>query len=68
MKKSYIIFDARANYDEDEASVLESCSSLKEAKESIKDYPSDSVLFEYDIEPNNENDGTLINPRRINLT
>lgn len=58
MKKLYIVYDARAMYDVDEALVLTTAESLKEAIEDAKDY-GEVVVYSYDIGKGN----TLINPK-----
>jgi hypothetical protein len=45
--KVYILYDARAKYDVDEASVLYSGYSLVEAREAQAAFGPDSVLYEY---------------------
>jgi len=57
-KKIYIIYDGRGITKEqlDDATILEICESLKEAKEAIKDYGS-CCIWSYD-----EDVDKLINP------
>ena len=40
----YLIYDGRYHSDPDRAMVLESCTTKSEAMESLKHWPSDSVL------------------------
>lgn len=54
----YIVYDGRAMYDVDEASVFCTADSLDEAITDAKDY-GEGVVYRYDIDPK---DGvTLIN-------
>jgi hypothetical protein len=46
-KKLYIIYDGRAMFDEDEAMVMDTAYSLREAKSLVKG--TDWVVFEYDV-------------------
>jgi hypothetical protein len=56
----YIVYDGRARYDEDEATVLVSCDTLEEAKGRCPEF-GDCVVFEYDI----AGESTLINGRLV---
>lgn len=62
----YIVYDSRAEYDEDEASIYESIGEMP-TEESAKDYfrnawsGSDGVLFAYDC----DDEDVLINGERI---
>ena len=48
-EKKYILYDGRAvSMGTDEASVLEVCDSLKEAKHACKEY-GDAAVYEYDL-------------------
>ena len=47
-KKQYIIYDGRAIYDEDEATVLCCAPTLKEAKSDCEMF-GESCVFEYDV-------------------
>ena len=59
--KTYIIYDSRAAFgDTDEATVYETCNSLKEAREDVRDMFPDGVIFEYDLV-----NGEAINERMI---
>ena len=50
--KKFILYDARARFsmDTDEATVLETADSEKEAKSCKGDFAADSIWVEYDIE------------------
>jgi len=48
-KKLFILYDGRAHHDEDDAAVLCTAFSEKEAKEDLELFPQDSLWFEYDI-------------------
>ncbi len=58
----WIIYDGRADVDEDEAAVLEACSSRRDLKRALWHWRGhDGVLFEYDANQDNE----LSNGRRV---
>ncbi len=53
MIRLYIIYDGRARYDTDKASVLETCDTLEEAIEDCRlfappSFDSDLVVYSYD--------------------
>jgi hypothetical protein len=48
-KRVYIVYDARAEYDVDEASIMFSCDSLTEAREKKKLFGSDCVIYSYQL-------------------
>jgi hypothetical protein len=48
-QRVYIIYDARAEYDVDEASILFSCGSLTEAKAKQMLFGSDCVIYSYEL-------------------
>lgn len=60
MHKNYLIFDSRYLIDEDNATVLECCDSLKEAKINVNNYSTGSVIVEYDVI-----NGEFVNPKII---
>jgi len=47
MKRLYIIYDGRAMANVDDATVMETCDSLKEAKEDMKDFGDGCVIYSY---------------------
>lgn len=54
-EKSWIVYDHRANFDVDDATVLVSCSSLPEARKYLKDFREyDPVIFEYNVAADNK--------------
>lgn len=59
----WIIYDGRAEFDEDEAAVLEVCSSRRDLKRALWHWCSgyDGVVFEYEGNDRNE----LTNGRRV---
>jgi hypothetical protein len=61
MNKMYIIYDGRARYDVDSATVLDTADSFEEAIQASANAPEDSVVFAYDI----DNNGDLINGKLV---
>ena len=57
----YVVYDSRANYDTDEATVYVTCDTLYEAREYVRNDFSDGVIFSYEKE---ETTQTLIDERR----
>jgi hypothetical protein len=60
--KLWVLYDERANIDEDDAAVLCTAYSLDEAREDRRTMFPTAVIFEYDLEGD-----TLVNGRRIPL-
>lgn len=60
MAKMFILYDERARMtlDTDEASVLVTAASEREAKKYKGDFPSDSIWVEYDVDKDGK---TLLN-------
>jgi len=58
--KSYIVYDGRARYDEDEASVISVEDSLQGAKDLIEELGWDACIFEYDDNGSELTNGKLI--------
>lgn len=58
-KKVWMLFDGRYRTDEDRATCYEVCESLREAKNSAKDYGNDTVIVEGDLK------GSIIENSRI---
>ena len=46
-RKQWVLYDERANYDEDEATVLSSADSLEEARRDKRELFPSAVIFEY---------------------
>lgn len=60
--KNYVIYDGRAYYDEEEASILDVMNDVTDRKEALKIFAKDwtfddACLFEYDV----DSDGNLTN-------
>ncbi len=58
-KKQYIIYDGRAIYNEDAASVLCCAETLKEAKNDCKMY-GEACVFEYDRKGKTLTNGVMV--------
>ena len=61
MRKVYVLYDERAERDEDEATVLCVSHSLRQAEEDKRDLFPNAVIFEYDDDAKN---GKLTNGKR----
>ena len=48
--KVWIIYDGRFHHDPDSASIVEVCHSRREAKQSMRNHPSDYVVVETEVE------------------
>lgn len=57
--------DSRATEEIGDYVCFECCDTLEEAKESAPEYGAGCCIWECDIQPNNENAGTLINEKLI---
>ena len=65
-KLTYIIYDSRAESgDTDDASVYETCDTLKEARRAVKESWPDGIIFEYDLITNPDGKKEAINERRV---
>ena len=53
-EKAWIVYDERGIYDSDEAAVLVSCSSLREAWDYLRNDFGSGCIYEYDVTPKNE--------------
>lgn len=62
MKKMWVLYDERANYNVDEALVLSTAFSRREAWRDKKDMFPNAVIFEYE-----DREGELVNGKRITL-
>lgn len=60
MSKSYVIYDARAFYNVDEASVLCVEDSLQEAKDLIEEMGWDACVYEYEDSGEELTNGKLV--------
>jgi predicted RNase H-like HicB family nuclease len=49
MTKMYLIYDGRAWNDPDDATVLDTADTLKEARQAVKEWP-DACIYEYDVQ------------------
>lgn len=59
--KIFIIYDGRARLgDEDDASVLDTAYTLREARKAKMNFPNDSVIFECDIINNVCQNGRMV--------
>ena len=52
--KAWIVYDERGILDPDEAAVLVSCESLKEAWSYLRKDFGNGCIYEYDVTPGNE--------------
>ena len=50
--KIWMLFDSRYRTDEDRAVCYEVCETLKEAKENVNDYGTDTVIVEGETDVN----------------
>ena len=66
-EKMYILYDGRAMYDVDEASVMEAIGGREDVKRALRFWKGhDAVLVEYDIDNSHtETLGNLVNERVI---
>lgn len=58
MTKAYVIYDGRAFFDENEASILDVMNDVTDRNEAMKIFNEDwtfddACLFEYDVNPEN---------------
>lgn len=60
MNKSYVIYDARASYNVDEASILSVEDTLQEARDLIEEMGWDACIFEYEDNKSHLTNGKLI--------
>jgi hypothetical protein len=60
MPKMYIIYDGRAIYDEDDAMVMDTAHSIEEAKQVVDEADTDWVVFEYDVNDDILENGTMV--------
>ena len=58
--KKYIVYDERATYDEDEATVLTCADTLKEAKRDAREMGYPCVVFEYDFDGKTATNGRMV--------
>ena len=49
-ERVYVVYDARARYAVSEASVIDSCATLQEAKASAERFGQEAVIISYRIE------------------
>jgi hypothetical protein len=49
MKKLYILFDDRANYNVDDSTEICVARNIREIKRDSKNFPKDYVWFKYDL-------------------
>ena len=59
-ERVYVVYDARAEYDVDEALVLFACDSLKEARSFRKRFSGDCVIYSYQLVDGVATDGTRV--------
>jgi hypothetical protein len=59
-ERVYVVYDARAEYDVDEAMVLFACDSLDEARKYRKHFSGDCVIYTYHLVDGVATDGKRV--------